>query len=152
MTLDPAPGRAAPPAVAVVVKGYPRLSETFIAQEMLGWSAPASGSRSGRCDGPPTRPCTRLNRQIRAEASYLPEYLYQEPLRVLAGRGAALRRPALGALLRLFWRDLKRDSRRIGPRRLGSRSCWRVSSTRRSGTCTCTTSIRRLGGALTLVS
>ena len=29
------PGAAGPARVAVVVKGYPRLSETFIAQEIL---------------------------------------------------------------------------------------------------------------------
>ena len=29
------------PSVAVVVKGYPRLSETFIAQEILAWSGAA---------------------------------------------------------------------------------------------------------------
>ena len=42
--------------VAVVLKGYPRLSETFIAQEIAGArGAAASRSKSGRCAGRPTR-------------------------------------------------------------------------------------------------
>ena len=48
-----------------------------------------------------------LHRQIRAPVRYLPEYLYQEPLRVLRGswrqRGA---RPASGGCCGSGWRDL----------------------------------------------
>jgi glycosyltransferase involved in cell wall biosynthesis len=49
----------------------------------------------------------------------LPEYLYQEPIRVLRGLLAALRRPELGGLLRAFWRDLRRDPTPNRLRRLG---------------------------------
>lgn len=119
MTLDPAPGRAALPAVAVVVKGYPRLSETFIAQEMLGLERAGFRLAIWALRRPTDKAVHPLNRQISAPVDYLPEYLYQEPLRVLAGAAAALRRPTLGALLRLFWRDLKRDFTPNRARRLG---------------------------------
>jgi hypothetical protein len=42
-------------AVAIAMKGYPRLSETFIAQELLGLQQRGLPSRSGRCAIPPMR-------------------------------------------------------------------------------------------------
>ena len=107
------------PRIAVVVKGYPRLSETFIAQELLAletrglplaiWSLrrPTDGARHP------------MHAAIRAPVTYLPEYLHEAPLRVLAGLGAALRRPRLPRLLALFARDLARDPSRSRLRRLG---------------------------------
>ena len=47
------------PRVAVVLKGYPRLSETFIAQEIAGLERAASRSRSSRCAIRPTRRAIR---------------------------------------------------------------------------------------------
>ncbi len=105
--------------IAVVVKGYPRLSETFIAQEMLalqraGRSArdlgAAASDRQGRSSAEPRDPAT---------ARYLPEYLYQEPLRVLRGAAAALFKPGFGRLMRMFWRDFRRDPTPNRGRRLG---------------------------------
>ena len=71
--------------VAFVLKGYPRLSETFIAQEIraleeLGLDIRIVSLRH------PTDPATHpVHREIRAPILYLPEYLYQEPMRVLRG-------------------------------------------------------------------
>ncbi|HEX6959070.1 MAG TPA: glycosyltransferase family 4 protein [Ferrovibrio sp.] len=50
-----------------------------------------------------------LHEQIRAPILYLPEYLYQEPLRVLKGWWRARRLPGYRDARRLWWRDLKRD-------------------------------------------
>ncbi|WP_416356300.1 glycosyltransferase family 4 protein [Aureimonas phyllosphaerae] len=103
----------------VVVKGYPRLSETFIAQELLAledagflieiWSLrrPTDGAQH------------ELHQRIRAPVHYLPEYLYQAPKRVLAGLAHARRLTGWRPFLRAAWQDLKRDPTPNRMRRLG---------------------------------
>jgi glycosyltransferase involved in cell wall biosynthesis len=105
--------------VAIVLKGYPRLSETFIAQEILGLEQRGVGLEIWSLRHPTERIVHPMNRQIRAPVTYLPEYLYQEPMRVLRGLAAALRRPAIRDLLQVFWRDLRRDPTANRMRRLG---------------------------------
>ena len=78
--------------IAVVVKGYPRLSETFIAQEILALERRGVPLEIWALRHPTDKAIHPMNRAIRATARYLPEYLYQEPLRVLRGAAAALRR------------------------------------------------------------
>ena len=41
-----------------------------------------------------------MNRQIKAPVRYLPEYLYQEPVRVLRGCSSPCASPAFGDLMR----------------------------------------------------
>jgi glycosyltransferase involved in cell wall biosynthesis len=60
-----------------------------------------------------------LNRDIRARPSYLPEYLYQEPLRVLLGLGRAMRLSGFRRMFGVFRRDLRRDLTANRLRRLG---------------------------------
>lgn len=96
--------------MAVVLKGYPRLSETFIAQELLAleergyrfdiWSLrqPYDGGR--------THP---IHDRITATPRYLPEYLYQEPSRVLRSWWHARRLPGYADARRTWLRDLGRD-------------------------------------------
>ncbi|CBS90495.1 Glycosyl transferase, group 1 (plasmid) [Azospirillum lipoferum 4B] len=110
-----------PLKVAVVVKGYPRLSETFIAQEILAlqergvdlaiWSLrhPTDGRRHA------------LHDRIAAPVHYLPEYLRDEPRRVLRALGRLLlRHPAGLARTALGWlRDLWRDRTANRGRRFG---------------------------------
>ncbi|TYO85205.1 glycosyltransferase involved in cell wall biosynthesis [Oceanicella actignis] len=119
---DPAP-QARPesggPALAVVVKGYPRLSETFVAQELA-----ALEERGFAFDiwslrhpyDPKTHP---LHARIRARPRYLPEYLYQEPLRVLRALRRARRLPGFGRALRVWLADLRRDPTPNRGRRFG---------------------------------
>jgi hypothetical protein len=90
------------PAVAIAMKGYPRLSETFIAQELLGlqklglpfaiWSLrhPTDGARH------------LMHREITAPLHYLPEYLHDDWARVLRGIGRAFARPSIIRLLGVF--------------------------------------------------
>ncbi|MEE7490078.1 glycosyltransferase family 4 protein [Methylobacterium oryzae CBMB20] len=105
--------------VAVVLKGYPRLSETFIAQELLALERRGLALEIWSLRRPTDRARHPMHAQIRADAAYLPEYLRDAPLRVLRGIGAALRRPNLPALLALFARDLRRDPTASRLRRLG---------------------------------
>ena len=71
--------------IAVVVKGYPRLSETFIALEFLGLEErglPIEIWSLRRPDDPAIHP---MHGRIQAPLRYLPEYLHHEPWRVLRG-------------------------------------------------------------------
>ncbi|MGX7708181.1 glycosyltransferase [Methylobacterium sp. Gmos1] len=108
-----------PLRIAVLVKGYPRLSETFIAQELLGLEARGLDLAIWSLRQPHDGAVHPMHRQIRAPVAYLPEYLHQAPLRVLRGALAALRRPGLWALLALVRRDLARDFTPNRGRRLG---------------------------------
>ncbi|GLS17527.1 colanic acid biosynthesis glycosyltransferase WcaL [Labrys miyagiensis] len=105
--------------IAVVVKGYPRLSETFIAQEILALEKAGFTIEIWSLRHPTDGAVHMLNKQIKARPVYLPEYLYQAPWRVLAGALAALARPRLFRLLGLFLRDLRRDFSANRGRRLG---------------------------------
>ncbi|HYE00182.1 MAG TPA: glycosyltransferase family 4 protein [Alphaproteobacteria bacterium] len=112
-------GPAAAPTLAVVVKGYPRLSETFIAQEILGLERRGLRQVIVALRRPTDKAVHAINRAIAAPVVYLPEYLHEEPLRVLRGLFAALRRPGFGAALAAFLRDLRRDRSRNRVRRFG---------------------------------
>jgi glycosyltransferase involved in cell wall biosynthesis len=125
--MKPLPPRSAGPAdartgrgrFAIVVKGYPRLSETFIAQEMLALQDMGFDFDIWSLRKPTDKAVHPMHRRITARRLYLPEYLYQGPLRVLAGALAALGEPGLRAMLAAFWRDLKRDPTTNRGRRLG---------------------------------
>ncbi|WP_193367505.1 glycosyltransferase [Pelagibius marinus] len=108
-----------PGAVAVVLKGYPRLSETFIAQEILALERRGFTLRLVSMRHPTDRKRHPVHDEIRAPVSYLPEYLYQEPLRVLRGWWRARRLPGYAAARRAFLRDLWRDRTPNRPRRFG---------------------------------
>ena len=105
--------------IAIVVKGYPRLSETFIAQEVLALEQAGFAFEIWSLRQPTDGAVHMLNLQIKARPVYLPEYLHQAPLRVLAGAISALKRPRLFKLMGLFARDLRRDFSASRGRRLG---------------------------------
>jgi len=112
-------GKSEGPAIAIAMKGYPRLSETFIAQELLGlqrlglpfaiWSLrhPTDGARH------------LMHQEITAPLHYLPEYLHDDWTRVLRGIIRAVARPSIVELLGVFLRDLVRDPTRNRLRRFG---------------------------------
>ncbi|MCL4764831.1 MAG: glycosyltransferase family 4 protein [Hyphomicrobiaceae bacterium] len=98
-----------PGLIVVVVKGYPRLSETFIAQELLGLQQ--AGLRLCIASmRQPTDPAIHpVHKQIRAPVLYLPEYLYHAPLRVLRGLIRSARRPGFRRAFTTWLGDLARD-------------------------------------------
>ena len=69
--------------VAFVLKGYPRLSETFIAQEIAALESRGLEILIVSLRHPTDRRTHPLHAEIRAKVLYLPEYLLLEPLRVL---------------------------------------------------------------------
>ncbi|MEE1610125.1 glycosyltransferase family 4 protein [Microvirga sp. CF3016] len=105
--------------IAVVVKGYPRLSETFIAQEILALEQRGLDLEIWSLRHPTERAVHPMHKAIKAPVTYLPEYLYEEPLRVLRGAVWSLSQKGFGATVRAFWRDLKRDVTANRVRRLG---------------------------------
>jgi glycosyltransferase involved in cell wall biosynthesis len=105
--------------IAVAVKGYPRLSETFIAQEILALQERGLELEIWSLRHPTEKAVHPMNRQIKARVTYLPEYLYEEPIRVLRGTLWSLRQKAFGTLWKTFWRDLRRDFTANRVRRLG---------------------------------
>lgn len=108
-----------PQRVAFVLKGYPRLSETFIAQEIHALERRGLEITIVSLRHPTDKSVHPVNREIRAAVSYLPEYLYQEPLRVLRAWLAVWRRPGYAEAWRIWWRDLKRDATPNRVRRFG---------------------------------
>jgi len=112
-------GRPGPARVALVLKGYPRLSETFIAQEIRelerrGLAVTIVSLRH------PTDPARHpVHDEIVAPVVYLPEYLWREPVRVLRAWWRVRRRPGYRAMRRLWLRDLWRDRTPNRGRRFG---------------------------------
>jgi glycosyltransferase involved in cell wall biosynthesis len=112
--------------IAVVVKGYPRLSETFIAQELLALERRNLPLLIVSLRHPTDRAVHALHREIEAKVLYLPEYLYQEPLRVL----------------RAWWR-MRRTERYPTTRATWLADLWRDRTPNR---------VRRFGQALVLAA
>lgn len=105
--------------LVVVVKGYPRLSETFIAQELRGLELAGFDLVIVSLRRPTDRKAHPVHDEIRARVLYLPEYLHQEPIRVLKGLWSARKQPGFRATFRAFLGDLRRDISRNRVRRLG---------------------------------
>ncbi len=112
---DGAPGGR----LVVVVKGYPRLSETFIAQELRGLELAGLDLVIVSLRRPTDRKRHVVHDEIRASLTYLPEYLYQEPLRVLRGVWMASKHTGFRPAFRAFLRDLSRDFTPNRARRFG---------------------------------
>ncbi|MBP2231531.1 glycosyltransferase involved in cell wall biosynthesis [Azospirillum agricola] len=109
---------APPLRLAVVVKGYPRLSETFVAQELLALQERGVELSIWSLRHPTDTRRHALHERITAPVHYLPEYLHQEPLRVLRAL-RRLPRAGLWTAARLWWRDLRRDPTANRGRRFG---------------------------------
>ena len=105
--------------VVVVLKGYPRLSETFIAQEILGLENAGIDIAIVSLRRPTDHTHHAVHDEIRAPVTYLPEYLHEEPLRVLRGLFSSAKRPGFFKALRNFLRDFSRDITRNRIRRFG---------------------------------
>ena len=106
-------------AVLFILKGYPRLSETFIAQEIRALELRGLDIRIASLRHPTDRAVHPVHREIRAPVIYLPEYLYQEPLRVLRSWWRVRRWPRYGEAWRIWLGDLRRDLTPNRVRRFG---------------------------------
>ncbi|HYH22365.1 MAG TPA: glycosyltransferase [Azospirillum sp.] len=95
--------------VAVVVKGWPRLSETFIAQEVLGLERLGLAQLVVSLRHPTDRAVHALNRRVAAPVLYLPERLREDPRRVARALAVARRMPGWPAARAALAADLARS-------------------------------------------
>lgn len=107
------------PKIVVVLKGYPRLSETFIAQELLGLEKAGFELALVALRRPTDRKRHPIHDEIRAPVCYLPEYLHEEPARVLRALAACLPKPGFWRGLAALLADFLRDPTRNRLRRFG---------------------------------
>lgn len=105
--------------VAFVVKGYPRLSETFVAQEIHGLERRGIDIALYSLRHPTDKTTHPLIQEIRAPVDYLPEYLHDQPGVVLGAWIRQRRRPGYPAARAAWLRDLARDRTRNRVRRFG---------------------------------
>ena len=105
--------------IVVVLKGYPRLSETFIAQELLELERRGFDLHIFALRKPTDKARHPIHSEIKAPVTYLPEYLHEEPLRVLKGWWAARKKTGFRLAMRTFLADLRRDPTRNRIRRFG---------------------------------
>ena len=105
--------------IAVILKGYPRLSETFIAQEIRLLELAGLDLTLVSLRHPYDDQRHRVHAEIEAPVSYLPEYLRDEPRRVARGLAAARRLSGFARARAMVLRDLRRDRTRNRVRRFG---------------------------------
>jgi len=105
--------------IALILKGYPRLSETFIAQEIRALELRGFDITLVSLRHPTDTSIHPIHQQIEADVIYLPEYLHSEPLRVLKAVCKVVSRFSVGKVFRQFFKDIKRDTRRGRVRRFG---------------------------------
>ncbi|ESY64643.1 glycosyltransferase [Mesorhizobium sp. M0051] len=105
--------------IVVVLKGYPRVSETFIAQELLGLERAGFELILVALRRPTDAKRHPVHDEIKAAVHYLPEYLHEEPLRVLRSLFACLLRPGFWRALGSLAADIPRDFTRNRARRFG---------------------------------
>ena len=105
--------------VVMVLKGYPRLSETFIAQEILGLQQAGLLLQLVSLRRPTDAAIHPVHSEIRIPVHYLPEYLYQEPRAVFNAWQSVRRLPGYRKALAAWFSDLSRDPSPNRARRFG---------------------------------
>ncbi|MEP5732024.1 MAG: glycosyltransferase family 4 protein [Sulfitobacter sp.] len=107
------------PKLAVLVKGWPRLSETFIAQELVALEEAGLDFDIWSLRHPTDTKTHPLHDRLQAKVHYLPEYLREEPLRVARAVGAAAELPGFEAAAEAYAQDVTRDDTANRRRRWG---------------------------------
>lgn len=105
--------------VAFVLKGYPRLSETFIAQEILALERRGLDILIVSLRHPTDARSHPVHAEIRAPLLYLPEYLHRGPLRVLRAWMRVRKWASYQAVRKTWLQDLRRDFTANRIRRFG---------------------------------
>ena len=95
--------------IGLVLKGYPRLSETFISQEILALEQLGFDFHIISLRHPTDKAVHPVNAEISAPVSYLPEYVHQEPWRVFKAWWRVRKLAGYRKARAIFIHDLKRD-------------------------------------------
>ncbi|MFY1709168.1 glycosyltransferase [Tritonibacter scottomollicae] len=107
------------PALAVLVKGWPRLSETFIAQELVALEEAGQPFEIWSLRHPTDTKTHPLHDRLQAPVHYLPEYLHDDPARVARARETARTLPGYATAYAVWRADLRRDPSHNRIRRFG---------------------------------
>jgi glycosyltransferase involved in cell wall biosynthesis len=105
--------------VAVILKGWPRLSETFIAQEIAGLEARGVALEIWSLRRPTDKAHHPVHDRVAARTVYLPEYLKDDPRRVFVAWRKARHLPGYKAARQKFLVDFQRDPSANRVRRWG---------------------------------
>jgi len=105
--------------IAVVLKGWPRLSESFIARELEALQARGLPMNLWSLRHPTDSKRHPAHDAVKAPVTYLPEYLHQEPGRVWRAWRRLRWTPGYAKAKALFSADWKRDRSRNRIRRFG---------------------------------
>lgn len=105
--------------VGFVLKGYPRLSETFIAQEIRALEQRGLDIRLVSLRHPTDPHIHPVHTEIKAPVNYLPEYLFRGPGRVWRAWRAVRKRPGYAKSRSVWLKDLCRDPTPNRIRRFG---------------------------------
>ncbi|MFT3810344.1 MAG: glycosyltransferase family 4 protein [Micropepsaceae bacterium] len=105
--------------IAIILKGWPRLSETFIARELEALEARGLTLALWSLRHPTDTKTHPVHGRVRAPVTYLPEYLHNEPARVFRAWRKLRWTPGYRAAKALFNADWKRDRTRNRIRRFG---------------------------------
>ncbi len=105
--------------VVFVLKGYPRLSETFIAQEIAALERLGLEIEIVSLRRPTDARVHAIHAQIRAPVTYLPEYLLLEPRRVFRAWRRIRKTLNYKSVFFAWLKDLRRDPTPSRIRRFG---------------------------------
>ena len=105
-------------SIAIVLKGYPRLSETFIAQELKELEKHQFELLIFSLRKPTDITIHPIHKEIQANVNYLPEYIHSEPIRVIRAIWKLRRIGHVGNTIATWLKDLRRDFTRNRIRRL----------------------------------
>ena len=105
--------------LAIIVKGWPRLSETFIAQELVALEEAGLDFEIWSLRHPTDKKTHPLHDRLQAPVRYLPEYLRDEPRRVAEAIGAAPALPGFDVAAEIYRQDVERDDTPNRRRRWG---------------------------------
>jgi len=106
-----------PPRLAIIVKGYPRLSETFVAQEILALERRGIELCIFSLRHPYDPASHPIHAEIKATVTYLPEYAHDDPARILLAALKLCWRPGFWRALLSFGADLWHEPSRNRLRR-----------------------------------
>lgn len=105
--------------ILFLLKGYPRLSETFIAQEIKALESRGISLEIWSLRFPTDKFRHPVHDEIKAKVTYLPEYLFREPKRVWRCFLKAVRCAGFGRALWQWFKDFLRDPTANRGRRFG---------------------------------
>ncbi len=106
-------------SIAFILKGYPRLSETFIAQEILGLEQSGLDINIYSLRRPTDKKFHPITDEIKASVNYLPEYLFYHPWLLFRSWLKSRNMTGYAKAFAIFKADYKRDNSINRIRRFG---------------------------------